>query len=107
MSTPYQRGAAFEHRVKADLEREEWLVTRSPASKSPFDLLAVRWDGSRQHPVVVLVQCKLRGRISPAERLELEDVGEAFGCMPVMAYTLRERGEIHYSCLLGNIPWTP
>lgn len=107
MSTPYQRGAAFELRVKADLEANECLVTRSPGSKSPFDLMAVRLDTVTLRPYVYLIQCKLRGVISRAEENELTDVAEAFACRPLLAYTVRERGMIHYKCLLTQRPWTP
>jgi len=106
VSTPYQRGAAFEHRVKADLEREEWLVVRSPASKSPFDLLAVKLDSRLIH-VVALVQCKLGGKITRAEEAELTDVCSAFGCCPILAYTLKLRGEVHYRDLYSGESWVP
>ncbi len=107
MSTPYQRGAAFERRVQADLEHEEYLVTRSPASKSPFDLLAVYLDTIDLLPHVFLVQCKLRGVISRADKEKLLEVCEAFACHGILAYTLKERGMIHYRYLLTDEPWTP
>lgn len=96
MSTPYQRGAAFEHRVKNFLESEhDYLVTRSPASKSPFDLLAM-CPGHDGLPHVYLIQCKLRGVISPRDRLALVELAERYGAHAILAYTLKLGGEIHF-----------
>lgn len=91
MATPYQRGTAFEHRVKRELEAGGWFVLRSPASKSPLDLLAIRSD-----PDVWAVQCKLNGKMSPAEREELYVLAKRFGMTPIMAYLVVPRGAIHY-----------
>jgi len=101
MSTPYQRGAAFERRVQSELEAEGWLVTRSPASKSPYDLVALRRrEGLRPEPghngQDLLIQCKLRGSISRREIEVLCELAWAYGAEAVLAYTLQERGVIHY-----------
>ena len=64
MATNYQRGAAFELRVKRRLEEQGWTVWRTPGSKSPADLIAVKpsrcdWpDDELILPRLRLVQCK-------------------------------------------------
>jgi Holliday junction resolvase len=105
VSTPYQRGAAFEYRVKTELESEGYLVTRSPGSKSPLDLLAIRGDGMLSR--VVFVQCKLRGVISGADRDRLVGLASQYHAWPVMAYTFKERGLIHYQSVDTRKPWSP
>jgi len=104
VSTPYQRGAAFELRVKAELEDRGWLVTRSPGSRSPFDLMAVPPVAYRLDNVA-LVQCKLRGVISRADAAALGRVAETFGCEPVLAYTMQARGAVHYKYLTNALAW--
>lgn len=44
MATNYSRGADYERRVKARLEADGWTVFRTAGSKSPCDLIAVRWN---------------------------------------------------------------
>lgn len=61
MSTAYQRGSAFERRVKAHLEKLGYVVCRSPKSRGPYDLIAVG------KTVVMLIQCKIGGVLRPAE----------------------------------------
>ncbi len=106
MATPKQRGTAFEHRVRKELEDAGYLVVRKPASLSPFDLLALRLErGGGLLPVmpgVFLIQCKLNGYISPGEREELRTLARRFGCQPVVAYTMKLRGEVHYRGWLGD-----
>ncbi len=62
--TAYTRGREFEYRTKKHLEALGYFVLRSPASKSPVDLIALGED-------VKLVQCKLSGKFPKKEREEL------------------------------------
>lgn len=88
-ASPRRRGDRFERLVKADLERQGWLVVRAPGSGSgsdgtpvegtSLDLIAVR----RNHPPM-LVSCKLGGKIARAERDTLAQVAERFGCVAVV-----------------------
>ncbi len=79
-STPYERGRNFEYRTKKHLEALGYLVARSPASKSPFDLIAIVGSYDDQPlPVVKLVQCKLDGRFSKRERNELSKLADSYG----------------------------
>ena len=57
-----QKGARRERQSRELLEREGFLVIRSAASKSPFDLVAIKADS------IVLLQCKANRPPSPAER---------------------------------------
>ncbi len=113
MATPYQRGTAFEHRVKAELEKAGYLVMRSPGSKSPSDLVAIppvsgpgSWvlDGRP-----LLVQCKLRGVISRAERKALRELAAKYMATSILAYALQQRGMVHFKVLLDNEDrdWSP
>lgn len=52
MATPYSKGANFERRVKKELEKYGWFVVRSAGSKSPVDLVAIKYGKC------VMYQCK-------------------------------------------------
>jgi Holliday junction resolvase len=112
VTTPYQRGTAFEHRVKGILEKEGWLVTRSPKSGSPYDLMAIKlshWP--------ILVQCKLRGRMTIAAWGEIADLALKHGAKAIHAYKLPRGKEVHFECLppsgdgrldlTAKVDWTP
>jgi Holliday junction resolvase len=72
-------GRRFEYRVRDHLRADGYWVMRSPASKSPVDLVAIK-PGQ-----VLFVQCKVNGRIGPAEWNTLMDAAETAGAIPVMA----------------------
>jgi Holliday junction resolvase len=88
-ASPRRRGDRFERMVKADLERQGWLVVRAPGSGSGSrgtaledtgtDMLAVR----NGHPPM-LVSCKLGGKVAKHERETLARVAERFGCIAVI-----------------------
>jgi len=80
-TTPYERGAAFEYRVRSVLLARGWWVFRSHASRSPADLLALKM-APRQ---LLAVQAKKDGAISPAERQALRAFAVEFGATPVVA----------------------
>ena len=68
----YQRGRAFEYRVKYYLEKLGYYVVRSYASKGLFDLVAI----APRHVSTMgfdplLIQCKTNGYVPPAEMFEL------------------------------------
>ena len=62
---PYRVGYYFEHRVRAWLEDDGWMVFRSGGSRTLIDLVAMEPGRT------VLVQCKANGRLSPRDREEL------------------------------------
>ncbi len=84
MATPYERGRSFEYRVRNHLQSLGYLVARSPASRGPFDLIAV-WESSIG-PGVALVQCKLAGKISKKELAELVALAKTVGAESWLAY---------------------
>ena len=84
----YARGADFERRVKKDLEVHGYLAVRSAGSHGAVDIMAVGPDS------ILLIQCKLKGVISPADRAELVALAEKYDAEAVLC--LRESGAICY-----------
>lgn len=75
----YQRGRALEYRCRDFLRSLGYFVLRSPASRSPLDLVAIR-------PAKVLfVQCKRHGVLNPREWNELYDLALSVGAVPLLA----------------------
>jgi len=72
-------GRTFEYKVRDDLAANGYWVMRSPASKSPVDMVAVK-PGQ-----VLFVQAKLNGRLDPEEWNVLFELGRQFGARPIMA----------------------
>ncbi|MEM0372361.1 MAG: hypothetical protein QXO69_00750 [archaeon] len=80
----YRKGYALEHRTKQLLERNGWLAVRSPASKSPMDILATK-DGS-----TVLIQCKKTTTSNTMYINGLEgfvELAKKHKAMPLLAYS--------------------
>jgi Holliday junction resolvase len=78
-TTRYVRGRSFEYTVRDGLTKAGFFVMRSPGSKSPIDLTAVR-SGE-----VWFVQCKINGSLPPGEWNALFDLAGSVGAVPVMA----------------------
>lgn len=89
------KGTRFEHKVKRDLEERGYFCMRSPASKSPIDILAVSKDD------VLFVQCKTNGRLDPAPWNELYDLALDHGGTPILA-SKPVRGRISYHRIVGR-----
>ena len=70
----YSRGADFERRVQRYFEKLGYLVIRSAGSHSPIDLSAMK-SGE-----ISLIQCKIDGVLSVAERKQLADMADFIGC---------------------------
>lgn len=86
-AAPARAGHAFENKTRAELERAGWYVVATPpANDRGIDLIAVkRVPGTVPSFCLVLaVQCKRDGYMSPAEREQLFKVA-AEGLMPVLA----------------------
>ncbi|HQM37603.1 MAG TPA: hypothetical protein PLN64_01645 [Candidatus Bipolaricaulis anaerobius] len=84
--TMYRLGRAVEYRTRDDLKRLGYFVLRSPASKSPVDLAAVKPG------IVLLVQCKRSLALGVAEWNELLDLARTVGAVPVLAGSPTGRG---------------
>lgn len=93
-ASPARRGAGFEYRCKTLLEDDGFWVTRTPGSKSPADLIAVR------RGLVLAVQCKLGGSMSAAERARLYQLGAEFGMTPMLAVPGAQRGMVAWARLV-------
>lgn len=91
-------GDRFEYKVRDHLIDHGWFVMRSPASKSPIDLLTVR--AGHDGPEVMFVQCKTNGRLDPKEWDELLDLAHEHSAEAVLVWRPR-RGVIRYDLLTG------
>ena len=91
MANPqYERGRRFEYRCKAALEAAGWHVWRTPGSKSPADLIALR-----EGHAPVLVQCKIGDSLfGTAELRVLRRLADACGAVAVSASKGLRRGSI-------------
>ena len=97
--TNYRKGADFERTVKADLEARGYLVIRAAGSHGIMDLVAFR-PPRAPHATgeTWLVQCKIHGTISPADRKELYETAAKWGAWAVRA-SRPKRGAILYERL--------
>lgn len=108
--TMYRIGRAFEYRVRDALKMAGYFVTRSPASKSPIDLVAVR-AGS-----IAFIQCKRSPQLGVVEWNQIFALAETTGAIPVLATMPKARG-MELWRLTGRkdgskrrqpmTPWTP
>jgi len=91
----YRFGRAFEYRVRDALRGFGYFVLRSPQSKSPLDLIAIK------RGVVLFVQCKRHGVLNPGEWNQIFDLAQSVGAIPIMVeISEQHRGEILYWRLL-------
>lgn len=75
----YRLGRAFEYAIRDRLRDVGYFVMRSPASRSPIDLMAVAPG------VVLMVQCKRGGALPVGEWNDLYDLASSCGAWPIMA----------------------
>lgn len=78
-SSKYRLGRHVEYAVRDKMRRFGYFVLRSPASKSPIDLVAIARGR------VVFVQCKRSGALPVREWNELFCLCESVGAIPVLA----------------------
>ena len=88
-STAFKRGRAFEWRVRDHLTGLGYIVSRSPRSLGPFDLLAA---GLRTE--VLLIECKAGGYLPPSKWNLLFALARSHFCVPVLV--IRHRRKIVY-----------
>jgi len=89
VATNYQRGRAFEYRVRDRLLKDgATYVMRAASSKGAADLIAL-WPATfydTTHMQVWLVQCKRgKGRLTALDAEELIAIGHETGAVPVLA----------------------
>jgi len=83
-STAYRRGAAFENRVKDDMEDAGYYVMRSAGSQGVADLIALDMLLPAERPV--MIQCKLdTGVMSVDAWNRFLDVAVLCGAVPLLA----------------------
>jgi Holliday junction resolvase len=87
--TPYARGANFEREVKKEMETEDVLVVRSAGSHGPVDLVLIGGNG------VILVQCKIDGKISSEEEQALLQIGQKYQVRTLLAFK-NDKGAIKF-----------
>jgi Holliday junction resolvase len=104
----YHRGRAFEHATRAALVAEGYEIVRSAGSKTKIDLVAFKTSQ------VLLVQCKLDGHCSPAERCALLRVASLIPnySVPLIGWKTPGVSRVFFWRLTGTgpherEPWTP
>lgn len=96
--TAYRNGTAFELRVKADLERDGYVVIRSAGSKGEADLWASKVGQ------LLLIQCKRSAPLlPPRERRALLNTAYKADALALVAFMPGVRG-IAYRRLTGTGP---
>jgi len=80
----YRAGLVLEHATRTVLEADGYYVIRSAGSKGAADLVAIK-PGE-----VLLVQCKLDGKMPPYERLAYGQLADRLGVVSLVAYWHKE-----------------
>lgn len=78
-TSAYERGRKFEWRVRDYFRKLGYYVLRSPQSAGPADLIAIKKDER-----ILLIQCKLSGKMPPAERCVLGTLAESIGAKALL-----------------------
>lgn len=86
----YRLGRALEYRCRDRLKALGYFALRSPASRSPIDILAIRPG------LVLFVQCKRGGTLPVSEWNALMDAAESCGALPVMCEQPSGRGSMRW-----------
>jgi Holliday junction resolvase len=74
----YKRGRSFEYATRNKFRARGWWVLRSPQSKSPVDLVAIKTGK------VFFIQCKSGGVFPTKEREILVRLADSVGATPVL-----------------------
>jgi Holliday junction resolvase len=86
----YKKGRAFEYATRNVLRGLGYFVLRSPQSRSPLDLVAIK-PGT-----VLMVQCKAGGcSLGSDERVALLELCVTAGSVPIIAFRLLGHG-VHF-----------
>ena len=80
MMSAYSKGANFERRVRDYLQEIGFLVWRSAGSRTPIDIIALKAGE------VLLVQCKLDGRLGEKDRYCLNLLADELQCRVMLAW---------------------
>jgi hypothetical protein len=116
-----RQGANFELKVMHDLEEHGYECLRSSGSRGAVDVVGVgqaptEWERKAYGagPDLLFIQCKITNpRISPAERLAVQDLALRAGALPLVAHWAADQTtglmRVHYRVLTGPGPkeWAP
>lgn len=82
------KGDYFERQARAALGADSWEVIRAAGSFGTADLWAAKaLDGNGC--LLLLISCKMGGRIGPGERADLVSTARAAGGLPILAERTR------------------
>lgn len=81
----YVNGYNFERLTKKKWEEKGFYVIRSSGSHGIADLVAL-CAGSSGNPMVYLIQCKTKGKISLQDRESLKNTASGIGATAVLVY---------------------
>jgi len=95
-STKYRIGRAFEYRCRDHLKTLGYFVLRSPASRSPVDVVAYA------HGTMLMVQCKRHGAIGVADWNAIFDLAASVGAKPILAVMHQSQRGISYFQMTGR-----
>jgi Holliday junction resolvase len=87
----YNRGSAFERRIKRELEDAGYYVTKSGGSKGPVDLSVVDRSG---HPY--FLQCRKDGRLSKEDFAKLDKLGKDFNIPVILVCKLKRNEPVEF-----------
>jgi Holliday junction resolvase len=73
-------GRHFEWRVRDYLKQKGYFVLRSPQSRGPVDLVAIR-KGE-----ILFIQCRINGYLEKAEKYELVELAKSVGAKACLAW---------------------
>lgn len=90
----YQVGRHVEYAVMDDLRRRGYHVMRSPRSRSPIDLVAVKIGA------ILLIQCRLTLVLDVAGWNDVFDLAASIGAVPVVAG--RPSAKVDYRRMTGR-----
>lgn len=93
--TLYRFGRQFEYQVRDYLKSLGYFVLRSPASKTPIDLVAIKFG------IVAFIQCKRSGQLNPKSWNELYDLAASVGAIAILASKTKRKGAL-YQQLIGR-----
>lgn len=82
------KGRRFEWAVKEHLDNLGYFTIRSAGSKGPADIVAIKFGK------ILLIQCRVKGGLSPDDWNHLDDVAYQAGGIPILAN--RRWGGIRY-----------
>jgi len=68
-TTNYERGRAYEYKIKKQLEGEGWTVVRTAGSHGPFDLISIKITGDT--PYCERCQCNYQDTYLPTRQIRL------------------------------------